>query len=297
MDRLKRETQKQLEAIKQAVLNGRLTHAQICDVLAGEIEKELQKSAEEVDIEYVTACQALMESLHPKEAVQAERHAEHNFVAILTKLRKKKDDVRKGKKLAVRSIFAAACLLVVLWSADILLTKREINVSYSSDQEQFIYDGRVTRPGVSEVAGADAQTDTVQELTTKDWNEVVAFLGYEPGMPTWLPDGWMLNEYYCAIFESFSVFDVTYSHQDSTEYLAYTVERYDGSELLHGAFEQDRIGCEVVSATGQQLYISSNTGSSLVVWHDDSHINSMTGPVAANDLIHMIDSIEEKDEP
>lgn len=297
MDRLKCETKKQLEAIKQAVLDGRLTHAQICDVLAGEIVKELQKSAEEVDIEYVTACQALMASLHPKEAVQAESHAEHNLAAILTKLWKKKDDVRKGKKLAVRSIFAAACLLVVLWGADILLTKRQINVSYSSDQEQFIYDGRVTRPGVSEIAGADVQADAVQELTTKHWNEVVAFLGYEPEMPTWFPDGWMLNEYYCAIFESFSIFDVTYSHQDSTEYLAYTVERYDGSEPLHGTFEQDRIGREVVSATGQQLYISSNTGSSLVVWHDDSHINSMTGPVAANDLIHMIDSIEEKDEP
>lgn len=291
MDSLKCETQNQLKAIKQAILDGRLTHAQICDVLAGEIEKELQKSTEEVDIEYLTACQALMKSLYPQETVQVESHAEHNFEAILTKLQKKKYDSHKGKKLVAKSIFAAVCLMVMLLGADILFTKRQINVSYSFDQEQVIYDGKVTRPGCSEAAGADSQTDAVQELTTKNWNEVIAFLGYEPQMPTWLPDGWTLNEYYCAIFESFSVFDVTYTHQNSTEYLAYTIERYYGSEPLHGIFEQDRIGCEVVSATGQQLYVSSNTGSSLVIWHDNTNINSITGPATADDLIHMTESI------
>lgn len=296
MDSLKCETQNQLKAIKQAILDGRLTHAQICDVLAREIEKELQKSAEEVDIEYLTACQALMKSLHPQEAVQVESHAEHNFEAIQTKLQKKKYDFHKGNKLVARSILAAVCLMVMLLGADILFTKRRINVSYSSDQEQVIYEGKVVRPGGSEAAGADSQTDAVQELTTRNWNEVVAFLGYEPEMPTWLPDGWKLNEYYCAVFENFSVFDVTYTHQNSTEYLAYTIERYYGSEPLHGIFEQDRIGREVVSATGQQLYISSNTGSSLVIWHDNTIINCITGPVAADELIKMTESIKKEED-
>lgn len=53
MDSSKREAQNQLEAIKQSILDGRLTHGQICDALAEEIKKELQKNAEEVDIEYV----------------------------------------------------------------------------------------------------------------------------------------------------------------------------------------------------------------------------------------------------
>lgn len=90
MDSLKCETQNQLKAIKQAILDGQLTHTQICDILAGEIEKELQKSAEEVDIEYLTACQALIKSLYSQETVLVESHAEHNFEAILTKLQKKK---------------------------------------------------------------------------------------------------------------------------------------------------------------------------------------------------------------
>lgn len=59
MDSSKREAQNQLEAIKQSILDGRLTHGQICDALAEEIKKELQKSAEEVDIEYVLACQRI----------------------------------------------------------------------------------------------------------------------------------------------------------------------------------------------------------------------------------------------
>lgn len=293
MDSSKREAQNQLEAIKQSILDGRLTHGQICDALAEEIKKELQKSAEEVDIEYVLACQRLIASLHPKKAAQAESHAEHNFQAAHAKLQQEKHSVQKGRKRAIRYGFAVAFLLVVLAGADILLTKRQINVSYSPDHEQIVYDGMMTMPGISEVAGADAQTDTVQELTTKNWDEVVAFLGYVPGMPTWIPDGWVLDEYYCAIFKNFSIFDVTYSCQGFNEYLAYSIEHYYGSEPLHGTFEQDGIGYETFTATGQRLYITSNTGSSVILWHNGSNVNSVIGPVAADELIHMVESIEE----
>ena len=293
MDSSKREAQNQLEAIKQSILDGRLTHGQICDALAEEIKKELQKSAEEVDVEYVLACQRLIASLHPKKAAQAESHAEHNFQAAHAKLQQEKHSVQKGRKRAIRYGFAVAFLLVVLAGADILLTKRQINVSHSPDHEQIVYDGTMTMPGISEVAGADAQTDTVQELTTKNWDEVVAFLGYVPEMPTWIPDGWVLDEYYCAIFKNFSIFDVTYSCQGFNEYLAYSIEHYYGSEPLHGTFEQDGIGYETFTATGQRLYITSNTGSSVILWHNGSNVNSVIGPVAADELIHMVESIEE----
>lgn len=206
MDSSKREAQNQLEAIKQSILDGRLTHGQICDALAEEIKKELQKSAEEVDIEYVLACQRLIASLHPKKAAQAESHAEHNFQAAHAKLQQEKHSVQKGRKRAIRYGFAVTFLLVVLAGADILLTKRQINVSYSPDHEQIVYDGMMTMPGILEMAGADIQGDAVQELTTKNWDEVVAFLGYVPGMPTWIPDGWVLDEYYCAIFKK--LFDI-----------------------------------------------------------------------------------------
>ena len=298
MDSSKREAQNQLEAIKQSILDGRLTHGQICDALAEEIKKELQKSAEEVDIEYVLACQRLIASLHPKKAAQAESHAEHNFQAAHAKLQQEKHSVQKGRKRAIRYGFAVTFLLVVLAGADILLTKRQINVSHSPDHEQIVYDGMMTMPGILEMAGADIQGDAVQELTTKNWDEAVAFLGYVPEMPTWIPDGWVLDEYYCAIFKNFSIFDVTYSCQGFNEYLAYSIEHYYGSELLHGTFEQDGIGHEAVTATGQQLYITSNTGSSVILWHDGSNVNSVIGPVAADELIHMVESIEEgKDTP
>ena len=293
MDSSKREAQTQLEAIKQSILDGRLTHGQICDALAEEIKKELQKSAEEVDIEYVLACQRLIASLHSKEAARTESHAEHNFEVAHAKLRQEKHSVQKGRKRAIRYGFAVAFLLVVLAGADILLTKRQINVSYSPDHEQIVYDGMMTMPGILEMAGADIQGDAVQELTTKNWDEVVAFLGYVPGMPTWIPDGWVLDEYYCAIFKNFSIFDVTYSCQGFNEYLAYSIEHYYGSEPLHGTFEQDGIGYETFTATGQRLYITSNTGSSVILWHNGSNVNSVIGPVAADELIHMVESIEE----
>ena len=110
---------------------------------------------------------------------------------------------KKAESVPSGMVFAVALLVAVLTGADILLTKRQINVSHSPDHEQIVYDGTMTMPGISEVAGADAQTDTVQELTTKNWDEAVAFLGYVPEMPTWIPDGWVLDEYYCAISKAF----------------------------------------------------------------------------------------------
>lgn len=293
MDSSKRETQNQLEAIKQSILDGRLTHTQICDTLAEEIKQELQKDAEEVDIEYVLACQRLIASLHPKEATQTESHAEQNFEAVYTKLRKERRTAHKGGRRVIRYGLAAALLLVVLAGADFLLAKRQISVSYSPDHEQLIYDGTMTTPGISEVAGADIPGDAVEKLTTKSWDEIVSFLGYMPEIPTWIPDGWMLDEYDCAILKDFSIFSVTYCHQDSQEDLVYSIERYYGSEPLHGNLEQDGIGYETLTATGQRLYITSNTGSSVVLWHDDSHVNSIIGPVAADELIHMVESMKE----
>ena len=44
MDSSKREAQNQLEAIKQSILDGRLTHGQICDALAEEIRKNFKNA-------------------------------------------------------------------------------------------------------------------------------------------------------------------------------------------------------------------------------------------------------------
>ena len=66
MDSSKREAQTQLEAIKQSILDGRLTHGQICDALAEEIKKELDeknipyKKDIEVGIMVETAAASLM---------------------------------------------------------------------------------------------------------------------------------------------------------------------------------------------------------------------------------------------
>lgn len=111
MDSSKREAQNQLEAIKQSILDGRLTHGQICDALAEEIKKELQKSAEEVDIEYVLASQRLVASLHPKKAAQAESHAEHNFEAAPCQTAAGKALCSKRQK-ACHQVWFCGCLPV-----------------------------------------------------------------------------------------------------------------------------------------------------------------------------------------
>lgn len=79
--------------------------------------------------------------------------------------------------------------------ADILLTRRQINIGYSPDNERIIYDGTVIRPGIVEMAGADdIDREEVQELTTADWNEGLTFWALLPksrhGFP--MNGNWMI---------------------------------------------------------------------------------------------------------
>lgn len=294
MDSSKRETQNQLEAIRQSILDDRLTHAQICDALAEAIKRELQKGAEEVDIEYVAACQRLMESLNQEKAARIESHADQNYAAIQAKLRKEKHPIR-GRSV-IQYVFAAICLLVLLLGADILLTRRQINIGYSPDNERIIYDGTVIRPGIVEIAGADdIDREEVQELTTADWNEGVDFLGFAPEIPTWIPDEWKLDDYYCVILESFSWFVATYSHEGSDEVLQYSMEYYFGSEPLYGSYEQDGVGYELTTIGGKRIYVTSNMGSNVVFWHDNESISAITGPITTQEMIKMIESMDEQE--
>lgn len=294
MDSSKRETQKQMEAIKHSILDGSLTHHQICDMLLHEIDKELKKNAEEVDMEYVNACQRLIESFYQEKAVQVESHADQNFAAVHAKLQEAKRPAHR--KLAVKYVFSAACLLILLFGVDILFTNRRIHTNYSPDNEQIIFHGTLTTPGTIQRADANGNPDDMRELITTDWNETIAFLGYEPEMPTWLPAGWELLNYNSSIFSDFSCLFATYAKVGCDELLQYSVEYYFGSEPIHSDFEQDAIGHEVDIANGTRIKITSNIGSNVAFWHDGITIRSVTGTVSQEEILQMIESIYEQEE-
>ncbi|MEG2719525.1 MAG: hypothetical protein RSA55_08310 [Clostridia bacterium] len=141
MDRSKLDLEKQLSAIKASILDCRLTHAQMCQTLFTEIDKELSKPVEEVDMGYVNACQNFIECLCKEKASQVQSHSEKNYTAI-----KKKLHARARKKIAFRVAVAAVCVMVMLFTAAILVATRRIDTSVSQNHERVIVQGTVIAP-------------------------------------------------------------------------------------------------------------------------------------------------------
>ena len=72
----------QIEAIRQSISNGDLTAQQIHDIMLAEITAELSKPQEEVNIDYVNACQALLMELNSSRAAVTSSHYDQNLTAV-----------------------------------------------------------------------------------------------------------------------------------------------------------------------------------------------------------------------
>ena len=289
MDSSKWDFQSQMTAIKKSILGGRLTHAQIYRILTSEIDKELKKPLEGVDIGYVNVCQSLLECMSQEKASQMKSHSKKNYAAIQAKLRKKRG--ASQKRIAFRIAIVTVCLLSVFFAADILLTARRIDTSVSPDHEQIIMQGSVLSPNTVDKAEADADDGDIRNLSTDNWSEILKFLDFEPNVPTWLPDGWGVNEYTASILDDYSDFLVIYSGSRNDELLQYAITYYRGSEVVRNEYEQDPASGDNVKINGKDVYVTSNLGSSVAIWKDDSKLHVITGPITKEDVIAMIQSI------
>lgn len=289
MDSSKIDLENQIAAIKKSILDGRLTQVQIHRILALEIDKELSKPLEEIDMEYVNACQNFLECMSKEKASQTTSHSEKNYAAIQKKLHNTRSHF--SKKKALRIAIVSVCILVVFFSADILLTARRIDTSLSPDHDQFIVQGTVASPNTIDKAEADACGDEIQSLSTDSWPEMVAFLGFEPSMPTWLPDGWIFDQYDCYIMENSSDLLVTYLNKETSELLQYSVIFYHGSDVVRIEYEQNPTGGEQLYINGYDVNINNNLESAVAIWNDGQYISSLNGPITKEILIAIVNSI------
>ena len=128
----------QIEAIRQSISNGDLTAQQIHDVMLAEITTELSKPQEEVDIDYVNACQALLMELNSPRAAVTPSHYEQNLTAV----RKKFQPRFSFAPHTLWGRFATVlCLIVLITTAGLLMPEGWIITRQSEDEGQYIMQG------------------------------------------------------------------------------------------------------------------------------------------------------------
>ena len=277
----------QLQAIRNGLQNGTISPAEIHRILLSEIQKELTKPVEQINMTYVSECEKLLEVLNHSRSLAFESHYDSNYRTIQKKLRNKHQTRATINRLRYG---LACCLIVLLVFGKVIFQKSDFSITTTPNNELMIIQG------MEDDRNAQSQED--QEaisgyLVTESREEAIAFYGEVPAVPTWIPSGFSIQSYHVDALEAYRTFIILYVNTAEDKTLVYSVRNYSLVELARRTFEQNSIGQIHNLSNGLTVYISYNFAQLSASWlWDDATICSIYGDTTENDLVQMIESIE-----
>lgn len=288
MDTSMARPQIQIEAIRTAVMDGKLDTIGIRHTLLREIALELDKPFGEVNMDYVNACQDFLTRLESNRASAIISHYNENLEVIHRKTTKR---INFSVAIGMLRPIAALCLIFIVLFSGLLFPSERIITSQSPDNEQYLVQGVVDPIGSLSQANANNMQTQLGSYVTTDWSYIISLLGYEPRVPIWIPDGWNLKTYKVDFIETFARFSATYENQDFDRYLVFDSIYFYDIEDLHAEIEQNSAGVQTPIGNMASVYITNNIDDAVAVWYEGHMRFILTGPVSGEDLICCIKSM------
>ena len=287
MDSSVAHTQICLEAIRNRVRKGTIDAQSMHNMLICELEQELNKSEEEVDMEYVAACDKLLTLLNQSREQSMDSHFEKNLTAIRNQM-EKHTQLPRGLLRPV----AAICMTVLVLFLGVYAPDGKIVTSQAPDNEQYIVHGVETTPKLSANADMVLPTGT---WTTTNWVEAVACYGREPCIPTWIPAGWKVHSYSIDLLSNYARFSVTYT-DDQEGWLVFSEMRLYSVDNLYSEIEQNEEGRFVVVEGGTKVYITKNMELLTAEWNEPGAEYTLMGDISEELLLQCIASVAQREE-
>jgi len=285
MDSSIANVQSKLEAIKGHISDGSLDAQALHNCLIHEIDHEISKPSEEVDMEYVEMCEDLLERLASENKVKAASHYFHNLEAIRQTIMPRKQGLAFNR---LRPMAAFCAMLLVLFSG-VLFQHAQVRVTQSPDGEQYIIQGAEVTPDLTANAARYQESGF---WDTEDWNEAIKLYGSTPCVPTWVPKGWRVERYSIDISESFVRFAVTYTNATGDGHLIFDTVAYDDTADLRAELEQNEGGEYRNMGNGISAYITNNMDNLSACWIKGQTKYVLSGTITENDLWQCIQSIQ-----
>lgn len=281
----------QIRAIKDAISSGTLDAQTIHNALLAEISLELNKPIEEIDVEYVNACEDLLILLNRDRAASVESHYFSNLNVIRQKL-KHRARISSPSSGALR-VGVALCLSVFFVFGGVLLSADHLKVTVSPDGEQLIVQGVPQQESTRSLA--DGFSDGVRShniFDTSSYKEAVELFGAPPHIPQWLPDSWKATLYSVDDITAYKRFTVSYRHTQSQEILTFSDKSYTDTSLLRLELEQNAPGNQLVMDDGLTVYYSQNYDLVTAQWQMGHSLCTFYGTISIEDILHCILSIK-----
>ena len=278
-----------LEAIRQAISDGRLTAQQIHNILLEEMTNELNKPQEEVDINYINACQDLLESLNSSRAAAVASHYEKNLQAVLKKIRPR---FSFSPSTGVGRLATAMCIALALLCVGLFIPDGWIITRHTVDEGQYIMQGIETPAGFGSVADAGPALDRIGVYDTTSWQEVVYLMGGKPHVPQWLPSGWSILSYTVSLTDVSSGLTIVYLNEETGGSLIFQSTTFFSLSSLFDYVEQNEKGTITELDDGTKVYFTDNIDNTTASWHSTHSSYLLSGSVTEDELLRIVSSME-----
>ena len=202
----------------------------------------------------------------------------------------RKIDERSGRKSGLvplrRVLISVAVIFVLILGAEVLLPYKWLFGKPSLDDRQYVVQGASIDAGIS-AQGDDVGSDSIKEIQTSDFAEVVKFLGYEPFVPNVVNEGWNLVVYEAKLIEGVKRFAAIFERTQGEKALQYEERVFDDINIAIVELEQNKTGFHTV-INGKTVYFYNNMDVSGCVWLENLTFSNLFGPVSETDLIRII---------
>ena len=268
--------------ILNAINYGTLSQEETVRRLEELVRLELEKGGEESDVELITQAEDLLQEMLAKDAQPIESREAETKAAVLRRIavEKKRQHIRKAA-LKVASVAAAFMVLLI---GDGILNRGWFKKYSTPDGQQYVVQGQEINPGIISEGVADYEPRT-GELATANLDEAIKFLGFEPDLPTWIPDGWMLTSYEVGVITDETIIKATYAKAD--DMIVYIQKRYADLDNAYASFEQNAEG-HVTIIGNTEVYCSENINRARYNWKKDNDVFSLAGKLSNEDANQMI---------
>lgn len=273
-------------ALIQKLECGELTFDVLCQRLRAVIDAELRKPCADVDQAYLDSCQNLLDSLTLSEKYESKQP---QYERELMRHLEKSNKTGTIHKRAFAAVFVAVAMIMLFIVGDGIFYREWLEGGSSQDKQQYEIAGRVIDPKLVETGKATNMVGS-SEIQTNSVDEVKSALGFSPLLPTWYPEGWILDNYYAAENENMLWFSAIFSSAYHEKLLAYTISVYSDIKEAQNAFEQSDKG-KLHLVNGWNVYITMNIDDPIAVWLDGNCCNALYGHLSEEELVKVIESI------
>ncbi len=253
------------------------------------VQQEIDRTDGPADIQLVNACEELLRLLNTNGIMVYDRHIESNWAVVMKRQRVRHRRKSVTKHILRIAIFAAAVFVLAI-VGDGIFNREWLSHRSTDDQQQYVIQGQAVDPGLVPDGSAGHETEP-SDLTTADLQEAIAFLGFQPDMPAWLPVGWEAKHFYVSIGEGNKRFNVSYVPKSGEKgTLLYETRTFSDTQNAYASFEQNTEG-ESLDVDGEVIYFMQNDEKLSCIWQEGLIIYTLSGSVSLDEMKNIITSI------